>query len=115
MITVKAKKDFYFFGRGVKTGENVQISRDDYDAWLRDDLCFKINDLDKAKIDDITAAEDKEPESAPEVSIVEDKEPESAPEVSIAEDKEPESAPEVSIAEDKKPKSKSKLKTEKVK
>ena len=101
MITVKAKKDFYFFGRGVKTGENVQISRDDYDAWVRDDLCFKINDLDKAKIDDITAAEDKEPESATEVSA--------------AEDKEPESAPEVSIAEDKKPKSKSKLKTEKVK
>ena len=101
MIKVKAKKNFYFFGRDIKEGENVQISRDDYDAWLKDELCFKVNDLDKEKIDDAT--------------VVEDKEPESVPEVSAAEDKEPESAPEVSIAEDKKPKSKSKLKTEKVK
>lgn len=87
MIKVKAKKNFYFFGRDIKEGENVQISRDDYDAWLKDELCFKVNDLDKEKIDDATVVEDKEPESAPEVSV----------------------------AEDKKPKSKSKLKTEKVK
>ena len=87
MIKVKAKKNFYFFGRDIKEGENVQISRDDYDAWLKDELCFKVNDLDKEKIDDATVVEDKEPESVPEVSV----------------------------AEDKKPKSKSKLKTEKVK